>query len=102
MSDLHVRYMNEGATKPLIVPVQVLVNTPPNVLFEHIRENSKNCKKWIKQEGAHNGVAVLCGSGPSIHDDLDEIRERAFNGATIFALNAAAKFLADNGIMRIH
>jgi hypothetical protein len=93
MGDLHIRYRNEGTTMPLIVPVSVLINTPPETLFSHIRQNSKNCQRWIKQEPAHGGTALLCGSGPSIRHDVGDIRERHGRGAKIFALNAAAKFL---------
>ena len=98
MGELHIRYRNEGTTMPLIIPVSVLVNTPAEKLFSHIRQNSKNCQSWIKQEPAHDGVALLCGSGPSIRRDLEDIREKQAKGAKVFALNAAAKFLHENGI----
>lgn len=98
MSELHIRRMNEGATMPLIIPVSVLINTPTEVLFDHIRENSKNISKWVKQLPAHDGVALLCGSGPSLVDDLEDIMERQKAGAKVFALNAAAKFLNGHGI----
>lgn len=98
MGDLHIRYRNEGTSMPLIIPVSVLVNTPAETLFSHIRENSKNCPRWIKQEPAHTTPALLCGSGPSIRHDLDDIRAKQAQGAHVFALNAAAKFLHDNGI----
>lgn len=98
MGDLHIRYRNEGTTMPLIIPVSVLVNTPPQTLFSHIRENSKNCPRWIKQEPAHAVPALLCGSGPSIRHDLVDIRAKQAQGAHVFALNAAAKYLNDHGI----
>lgn len=98
MGDLHIRYRNEGTTMPLIIPVSVLVNTPPETLFSHIRQNSTNCPRWIKQLLAHDGVALLCGSGPSIRHDLLDIRTRQARGAKIFALNAAAKYLHDRDI----
>jgi hypothetical protein len=98
MGELHIRYRNEGTTMPLIIPVSVLVNTPPEVLFSHIRENSRSCPRWIKQQPAHRGVALLCGSGPSLRHDLLDIRTRQAQGAKVFALNAAAKYLHDHGI----
>lgn len=98
MAELHIRYRNEGTTMPLIIPVTVLINTPPEILFAHIRQNSKTCRRWIKQEPAHRGIALLCGSGPSIRHDILDIRARQAQGAKVFALNAAAKYLNDHGI----
>lgn len=99
MSELHIRRWNDVATMPLIIPVSVLVNTPTEVLFDHIRTNSKNIRRWIKQEVQHDGVALLCGSGPSIKDNIQEIRYRQAGGAKVFALNAAASYLASQGII---
>jgi Uncharacterized protein conserved in bacteria len=98
MAELHIRYRNEGTTMPLIIPVSVLINTPPEKLFSHIRQNSKNCQRWLKQEPAHDGIALLCGSGPSIKRDLSDIRARQAQGAKVFALNAAAQYLAEHDI----
>jgi len=99
MSDLmHLRFRNENTNFPLIVPVSLLVNTPTNVLFDHIKENSKNNKNWVKFEKEHKGIAVICGSGPSIKEDIEEIRSKQKDGCKVFALNAAAKFLNENGI----
>ena len=98
MGDLHIRHRNEGATMPLIIPVSVLINTPPEKLFSHIRENSRNCRDWIKQEPAHDGIALLCGSGPSLRHSVLDICIRQKRGAKVFALNAAAKYLDERGI----
>lgn len=96
MSELHIRFRNQEATSPLIIPVNLLINTPMDVLFSQIRENSMKIHKWIKMIPPHDGVAIICGSGPSLIDDLEEIKEK---DGTIFALNAAAKFLNENGII---
>jgi SAM-dependent methyltransferase len=99
MSELHIRRWNEGASAPLIIPVSVLVNTPAEVLFDHIRTNSRNIQRWIKQEVQHDGIALLCGSGPSLRENLADIKQRQSEGAKVFALNAAATYLSDHGIM---
>lgn len=98
MSDLHLRIQNEDATKPLIVPVFLLVNTPADILVSHILENSKNTQKWVKFEKEHDGTVLICGSGPSLVESLPDILLQRKNGAKVFALNAAAKFLKDHGI----
>lgn len=79
---------------PLVVPVSLLVNTPASTLLEHIETNSKNIRKWVKMEEAHDRVAIICGSAPSLSDCLEEIKD-----GDIFALNAAADFLNKNGIL---
>lgn len=46
----------------------------------------------------HDGTFVICGSGPSIVDHLDKIREDAKSGKTICAVKGAYDFLVENGI----
>lgn len=42
--------------------------------------------------------AVVCGGGPSLAETLESIRELKENGARVFALNNAAKYLTEHGI----
>jgi hypothetical protein len=49
---------------------------------------------WLKECAEHDGVAIICGAGPSLEDTLDEVR--ALKG-TIFACNSAANYLLDRG-----
>lgn len=96
--DVCLRYRHPGATADLVIPVHMVCNTPDDVLIRNITANSRLDKEWLKASDPHDGIAVICGSGPSIKDDLEAIR--AWQGkATIFALNGCAKFLADNGIL---
>ena len=94
-----LKHWNEGATMPLILPVHVICNTSDEEIFENIRVNSRRPGKWQQLVDAHGGVAVLCGSGPSLSDTLDEIRQRQAGGARVFAMNGAARFLADSGVV---
>lgn len=94
-----VKHWNPGAEMPLILPVHLICNTSDEDIFNNIRANSRRPGKWIASKDAHDGVAVLCGSGPSLADSLEEIRERQSQGAWVFAMNGAAKFLWDHGIM---
>lgn len=97
-ANLQVKHWNPGATAPLILPVHVICNTSDEDLHRNIAENSRRPGKWVKQEFAHDRVALLCGSGPSLADSLEEIKARAAEGATVYAMNGAAKFLHDNGL----
>lgn len=94
-----LKHWNPGAEMPLILPVHVICNTSDEEIFENIRANSRRPGKWVSLQREHDGVAVLCGSGPSLSDSLEEIQERQRNGAWVFAMNGAAKFLWDHGIM---
>lgn len=83
---------------PLILPVHLICNTSDKQIFNNIRRNSRLKKEWVKLEKEHDGIAILCGSGPSLADTLDEIKEKKKAGGKIFAMNGAALFLAENGI----
>lgn len=83
---------------PLILPVHVHCNTSDEQIHFNIKANSRRPGKWMKLEQAHGGIAVLCGSGPSLKDTLDDVRKWVKAGAKVFAMNGAAKFLHDNGI----
>ena len=93
-SNLQLRYQNPDASMPLYLPVQMVCNTPDEVIDENVRINSRRAGKWFYASPAHDGVAVICGSGPSLKDDLGAVRSLVAGGATLFALNGAAKFLA--------
>lgn len=83
---------------PLVLPVAVICNTTNEQLLDNIRTNSPG-RTWLKLEEPHDRVAVLCGAGPSLADTLPAIQDHATRGDTIFGLNAAANFLAANGIV---
>lgn len=99
-ANLQIKHTNPGASMPLVLPVHVVCNTSDEEIYSNIRKNSHtNCKDWVKAEPEHNGVAILCGSGPSLADTLEDIRQKQASGGKVFAMNGAAKFLHDNGIM---
>lgn len=97
-ANLQIKHQNQGATMPLILPVQVICNTSDDEIYGNIRENSHNHGDWIKVSDPHGGVAILCGSGPSLADTLQEIRAKQEAGGTVFAMNGAARFLSEHGI----
>ena len=97
--DLFVRARNEGATQDLVIPIQLVCNTPLDTIIEQIEHNSRQIDNWLKITEAHDGVAVLCGSGPSLFDTWDEIMRLKAEGATIFAMNNSANALFERGLL---
>lgn len=89
---------NPQASAPLVIALNVECNTPTEKILDNIRRNSDGRTGWQKLEDAHSGIAVLCGSGPSLRETLGEISALQATGADVFALNGAAKFLNDKGI----
>ena len=98
-ANLAIKHWNPGAENPLILPVHVICNTDDEELYENVRVNSRAHGDWQKLLPAHDGVAILCGSGPSLADSLVDIQWHRSKGHVIFALNGAAKYLADHGVM---
>ncbi len=97
-ANLTIKHQNPGASLPLILPVHVVCNTADDEIFENIRANSHARGDWQKLIPEHDGVAVLCGSGPSLADTIEDIRAHRAKGHVIYALNGAAKFLHERGI----
>lgn len=100
--DLVMRYQHPEAREALVVPVHLVCNTPEDTLIAHVKANSALKRPWIATSAAHDGVAVICGSGPSLADTLGEIDALHGQGATVFALNGAASFLTSHGIWAEH
>lgn len=97
-SNLRISHQNPGATKPLVLPIHVICNTSDDDLYSNIRANSRRPGAWQQLIPAHGSVAVLCGSGPSLGDFVEEIRAKQAGGAKVFAMNGAAAFLDTKGI----
>ncbi len=98
-SNLQMKVWNPGASSPLVLPIHVICNTSEDVLIENVSINSRRFDRWFATQPENNQIAVLCGSGPSIADHVEEIRAFASSGAKIIALNGAAAFLYQHGIM---
>lgn len=98
-SNLQIKHWNPGASAPLVLPVQLVCNTPDEELRTNIEANSRRPGVWFATQPARRESVLLCGSGPSISGDIDEIRTRVAEGAHLIALNGAASFLASHGLM---
>lgn len=88
-------YQNPHATMPLRLPVLVVCNTPDEELERNVRENSARGElAWVGMQAPLLYTdAVFVGGGPSAEEFLDEIAAHKANGAHIFAMNAAARWL---------
>lgn len=98
---IYMRHRNPGAAHDLTIPVHLLVNVPDEVIESNVRANSRRAPRpeRIKTVSPHGRVAVMVGSGPSMKDYLSAILQHQADGATVFALNGAAGFIAQNGIV---
>jgi hypothetical protein len=97
-ANVQIKHWNPGATMPLIMPVHLICNTSDEQIYNNIRENSRSHGDWLRLEDPHSGIAILCGSGPSLGDSLDDIREKIKAGGKVFSMNGSAKFLSERGI----
>jgi hypothetical protein len=77
----------------------VVSNAPKTQIFENVAINSKREVPWVKEVPAHDSHAVLIGGGPSVIDMLGEIRRREMQGQDLFALNGAAQWLSQYGLL---
>lgn len=72
----------------------VAPNCNVDIVLANVKAN-ENAAPWIATTPAHDDIALICGSGPSLLDSLELIRK--YKGR-IFALNNAAKVLFEHGI----
>lgn len=98
---IYMRHRNPGASLDLTIPVHLLVNVPDEVIEANVRFNARRQPRHerIKTAPAHDGVAIMVGSGPSMKEHLSAILQHQADGGTVFAMNGAANFIAQNGII---
>lgn len=96
---VQMEYQNPHAKAPLTIPVLVVCNTSDEDLKRNIRINAARPLDWVAFVEPHDGVAVLVGGGPSMKDNFWNIERLADGGGTVFAMNAAAGFLAEHDIV---
>jgi uncharacterized Rossmann fold enzyme len=91
-------YRNPHASKPLVLPVLVLCNTPDEELEENIRRNAALDLNWIGFNPPQACSAIMVGGGPSLADSIPEIRRQMAYGSVIFAMNGASSYLTERNI----
>lgn len=78
--------------------LEQICNTADAKIAANVRSSMAQELPWLDKAEAHEGTAVIVGGGPSLRSKLGEIALHQAHGATIFATNGTAKFLARNGI----
>lgn len=96
--DVLMRRRNPDTTQDLVIPVVLTCNTPDELLISNIKTNSAVKREWLKIEPENQLTAIMCGSGPSLAEHLDQIKELQAQGNIVYAMNGAAKFLHENGV----
>ena len=94
LADQELRYKNPGTNQDLVIGIKMVSPVSREEMARNLKINQMRDVSWLKECPAHDGVAIICGAGPSIEDTLEEIR--GIDG-TIFACNSAAHYLLNNG-----
>ncbi len=79
--------------------IPLICNVPDDVLFENMRSTEARGLPLLAEVEPHDEIAVICGGGPSLADEIETIREMQRHGCQIFALNNAGHFLFERGII---
>lgn len=90
---------NPHASVPLTYALTAECNVSDEVMLAQVLENSRTQRDWMKSEERNDGTLLICGSGPSIADDIEQIRSMVAEGATVWALNNCAALLNTAGIL---
>jgi hypothetical protein len=77
----------------------LVCNVEDKVLYANVQRAVEAGYPILEMRHAHNDVALLVGGGPSLADDVEDIRQRKAQGAHIFALNGAGLWLQERGII---
>jgi uncharacterized Rossmann fold enzyme len=95
MKDYSAKWLGIGER----IEWNVVSNSPKDKIFENVAINSRRQIPWAKEMPAHDGHAVIVGGGPSAADCLNDLRRREAQGQDLFALNGAAQWLAQYGLI---
>lgn len=77
----------------------LVCNTDEALLYRNMQAAVDAQWPILNAAEPHDGVAILVGGGPSLADDVDQIRAMQNAGAHVFALNNAGRWLHDRGIV---
>lgn len=79
--------------------LDVVCNTQTESLLNNARGAIVRDLEWYDTAPEHDGHVCIVGGGPSLKDCLDELAWRKQNGQRVIALNGAARFLCEKGIV---
>jgi len=91
-------YQHECASMPLRYGLDVTCNTDDDVILSNVLINARKVKRWAKSLPPNDKTLLICGSGPSIADDVELIRDLYGSGAHVWGLNNCANYLGTLGI----
>ncbi len=74
-------------------------NMPQWKLLQNARNNSFHDVAWAERHEAIESDLLIVAGGPSLKDQLDNIRARIFIGQPVWAMNGVHDFLLDNDII---
>lgn len=74
-------------------------NTAKETLLNNVRENNERDLPWFDTAPEHDGHVCIVGGGPSLTENIEELRWRQSVGQKVLALNGAAQFLFVNDIV---
>lgn len=78
--------------------LDVVANVSNETLLENVRSSIKRPLAWFDTQEINSGHICIVGGGPSLEENLEELRLRAKNHQEIWALNGAGKYLMQHGI----
>lgn len=79
--------------------LEMIGNVEEKQLIENIQHSLAQQYDLLVAADEHDGHAVIVAGGPSMADQIEDIKMRAAHGQKIFSMNGSHKFLADNGIV---
>lgn len=93
MADYCASWLGIGEAPKLVSPEPESAD-----LLANMRVNLRHHLPAVTLTDAHDGVSLVCGSGPSLLSDIPEIAWRQSMGQAVFAINGAGDVLVDNGV----
>ena len=93
--DNAIIHTNPNTTQNLVIPIDLVPSVSHEVMRSNVVTNMGFDVPWMNECPAHDGVAIICGAGPSLADTVDQIKTIS---GDVFASNSAAKYLIDREI----
>lgn len=94
--------VQEGYSPPPVrMPLQVTPtnSAPEETQFTNIEENTAALNSWLHPVQAHGSTALLVSAGPSLHENLEDLRRRVVQyGDFVFCVKHAVPTLLAAGI----
>lgn len=98
LDDTFFQYRNPETTKDLIIPIGMEGTVTLEETKVNVKANILHDVPWLDESPAHDGVAIICGAGPSLADTIDQVKAAQEAGGKIFASNSACAYLISQGI----